>query len=154
MGLVTGSRWSGSDRSPPGTFFLGRAGETGEQVITLITLRNLRPGKLPLARDGSCRTKLCNPCPLTTTLHMRFFVFHHRTARRRSCIHIYTSSSSSLLFFLSHFPRVQACGVSLALFSVRAKFMSRDSSWSNVRPARYVCCCASASGVYFLLFVS
>jgi hypothetical protein len=39
-------------------------------VITLITLRNLQPGKLPLARKGgSCRTQLCNPCLLTTNDH-------------------------------------------------------------------------------------
>lgn len=157
MGLVTGSRWSGSDRSPPGIFFLGRAGETGEQVITLITLRNLRPGKLPLARDGSCRTKLCNPCPLSTHGVLCFSPPNCQT--EVSCIDINTSSPSSLLF-LSPFPKrrrvVRPCFFFIFIFTRTPDVLpgAFERQLAALCPfyevsLRRVCCFASASGVRF-----
>lgn len=137
MGLVTGSRWSGSDCSPPGIFSLGGAGETGEQVITLITLRNLQPGKLPLARrGGSCRTHLCNPCLLTNDQSTRMwnFCFSMAELPDGGSYLAYTYTHHDPLFsFLCFSPplsfsfslRPQACGIyPLTSFSARAGSLS------------------------------
>lgn len=153
-GACYGIKMERQRSQPTWDIFLGRAGETGEQVITLITLRNLRPGKLPLARDGSCRTKLYNPCPPTTALHIGFFVFYHRTARRRvvSCIHIYASSSLFPSVSRFYFSRAQApCLDFTRAEPPRSREVAVALCPSCEISSRCVRCCASASGVRFFL---
>lgn len=130
MGLVTGSRWSGSDRSPPGTFFFfffgagDHSDHPSQSAAGKITI-----GERRLMQDRIMQSLSTDDC---STYGSLFF-----TTDGESLLHTSSPFFPSLSLSFS-FPRVQVYGVPLASLFAHAEFLLRrfrDSSRFYVRPA-------------------